>query len=1718
MLFILFAYPLMSSTGYSQEIFSEFFESNSLANWTSTGTWATGASVLNGTYSAICAGGGGTLGYQNISNITSLVGYNGTANTLNMSFSVTINNADAGEGFRFWYYNGSVWNNSNSTVSASGNTDFVYINYTVLIPRANQSTFQMRFACNVSASATEDCNVDNIRVIGAQLGVLQDTTPPNIMDWKWNVTNASNYSSTQGYQFNATVTDTTGISYVWVEQNFTGTLVNTTVTSCGTNIYCYNVSPLEANPISYYMKWWANDSSANHNLNNSDYVHYYQVNKSYIPITLYINGTNGDKTANNASTGNFTANFSASYSFNITLYTNLTGTMVLWDGQNSPLRNYTLLNQYVARSGYLIIANFSNANFTYAQANHSLSLNESNQPNINNWKWNVTNATNYSSTQGYQFNATIVDPNLDKVWIEHNFSGVLVNYSVATVVGNEYSYTNQTLGANLISYYMKWYANDTYGNTNTTDSVHYYQVNKSVGSVTLKLNGTLGDITMFYGTKTNASGATPYGTLKLYRNGSDVTSENDTYVTLAVGYYNYTASSLGNQNYTAVNLSRFVTVNKANQILTLTPSPSSIIVYGTSLTMTGAGNSSLANLYKNETLMTNPFNGILAVGDYNFTWNTTGNENYSANSTSIIATVNKAQSFSSLILIPVSPIIYGTVGNWSCSLNVSFMPSLYRNETDISAENNLDIVRGAGDYLVNCSWLGNENYTGSENSSVYAVNQASQSLMLTADPSTAITYGTSLTMTGSGNQTSAELYRNGTLISNPYMETLGAGDYNFTWSSAGNENYSANSTSVAVSVSKASSMANLVLVPASPMVYGATSNFSCSLNVSGTPVLLINGSDMSAQNGLNIVRGAGIYLVNCTWAGNENYTGNENSSFYTIDKANLSIVLYINGNDGDMALVNDSDANFTVYANYSPPTGYSLGFNSSVALYKMNETSGDLIDSSDGNFIGNIIEYGAVPSQTGHILGSRGIYDSSNYFLKNVDSYGGLDSWTISLWFKPTVDVPNDNQQWFHSNGATYSLGYGIRWNLGGAQFQTSKIGNPVTCDLLQTMTLSSAKWYLVVGAYNATTGNCSLWINDTFVFSSMPATNDAEKTGQVITVGSNQGIVEFASEFYIEQVALWNFSLTQADIDWLYNDGAGRDYSQPAPPSIPLYLYTNLSGTMQLWDNGSSPQFTNITALSQYPSGSYFIKANWSGDANYNPSEDSHILNLTIFNYPLNITSYKVNVTSGNDYTVGQGYEFNATIADANGIDSVWFESNFSGALVNYTVLAHDGDEYYYDYGQLGAGYYGYKWFANDTIGNLNDSEPVQYYLINRSASSVVLDVAPSSPIIYGTASNFSCSLNVSFQPSLYRNLTDITAENNVFVVRPVGTYLVNCTWAGNENYTGSEQTTVYVINNEVVPPTIGSLKVNVTNGGNYTFGQGYQFNATVADASGISYVWIEANFTGILVNTTVATNVSAEYYFNAGVLGVGNYSYKWYANDTVGNVNNSMPAQTYQVKTGYLPIQLLINGVDGDVSAYNNTGTVLNFTVQLGQPFNVSIYTNLNGSMILWAYGESPLMNYTNANDSIAGTYTILANWSGNANYSSSNASHLLYLTVYVPPVPSPVVLSVVTDKPSYLPSVNMSFTIYTNQTNTTYRIIAENGTVLFSSPPINGTGVFKFNWVSPPLTGAYLISAQAGNTTADRPFYVYKGFWDIPFEPLVLLMAGIIAFIIAYLFFWR
>ncbi len=160
------------------------------------------------------------------------------------------------------------------------------------------------------------------------------------------------YSSTQVYQFNSTWNGT--ISTVLLEWNASGTVVNYTATSVGSNAYRVNFTGLAAGAYSY--KWHANDTLNNF---NSTSLQTYQVLVANNTVRLYLNGSQ----ANLTQTYNATLNVTAVSDFG-TVQLFLNGALV-----SNPF------NQTLGVGNYTFLANVSStANFTAANASWNLTV------------------------------------------------------------------------------------------------------------------------------------------------------------------------------------------------------------------------------------------------------------------------------------------------------------------------------------------------------------------------------------------------------------------------------------------------------------------------------------------------------------------------------------------------------------------------------------------------------------------------------------------------------------------------------------------------------------------------------------------------------------------------------------------------------------------------------------------------------------------------------------------------------------------------------------------------------------------------------------------------------------------------------------------------------------------------------------------------------------------------------------------------------------------------------------------------------------------------------------------------------------------------------------------------------------------------------------------------------------------------------------------------
>jgi len=166
---------------------------------------------------------------------------------------------------------------------------------------------------------------------------------------------------------------------------------------------------------------------------------------------------------------------------------------------------------------------------------------------------------------GKEYGFQIDWENADNVTFESDFTGANTNYTMyspnyikntsTTTYWINFTQGNITTAAH--SY--KWYAaNDTA--ENATESVAYTITQATSNAVLSVLPAT----PITYGTATTAYCAedSPEAVGVLERNSSDVTSENDTAITLGAGSYNYTCSVSVTENYTADSESVAYLINK----------------------------------------------------------------------------------------------------------------------------------------------------------------------------------------------------------------------------------------------------------------------------------------------------------------------------------------------------------------------------------------------------------------------------------------------------------------------------------------------------------------------------------------------------------------------------------------------------------------------------------------------------------------------------------------------------------------------------------------------------------------------------------------------------------------------------------------------------------------------------------------------------------------------------------------------------------------------------------------------------------------------------------------------------------------------------------------------------------------------------------------------------------------------------------------------------
>ncbi|GAG35607.1 unnamed protein product, partial [marine sediment metagenome] len=202
---------------------------------------------------------------------------------------------------------------------------------------------------------------------------------------------------------------------------------------------------------------------------------------------------------------------------------------------------------------------------------------------------------------------------------------------------------------------------------------------------------------------------------------------------------------------------------------------------------------------------------------------------------------------------------------------------------------------------------------------------------------------------------------------------------------------------------------------------------------------------------------------------------------------------------------------------------------------------------------------------------------------------------------------------------------------------------------------------------------------------------------------------------------------------------------------NISKYNITNSTGGLiqsgtnnSVYDNYY--QFTDSVNVAGLADDNYTITAYAKDSVGYESTEQSiFIVDKTDPLYS-NIVEYPTDPAT---YSPSQNYQFNITWTDTH-LDEVILE--FDGT--NYTDAVQNGNVFSKTFGPLATGTHNYTWYANDTLGNQNNTGLLSY---NISQATTILTLTidqPSWSVINGTQTNVSCYAdNAVVNISLYRN-----------------------------------------------------------------------------------------------------------------------------------------------------------------------------------------------------------------------------------------------------------------------------------------------------------------------------------------------------------------------------
>jgi len=423
----------------------------------------------------------------------------------------------------------------------------------------------------------------------------------------------------------------------------------------------------------------------------------------------------------------------------------------------------------------------------------------------------------------------------------------------------------------------------------------------------------------------------------------------------------------------------------------------------------------------------------------------------------------------------------------------------------------------------------------------------------------------------------------------------------------------------------------------------------------------------------------------------------------------------------------------------------------------------------------------------------------------------------------------------------------------------------------------------------------------------------DCEENGSVLSSGNNTLIVDtqkpsFAlANFSNQNNILGNFSFVVTDA---------------APSTImncSLYIDGNLTFRNLSVIHNTYTNFTNLTT--ELAEGTHnmtftcFDTGNGTADMNVNSTTVS--FNITRKPTFTAITYTALNSTFGEvSFTARAGVNAIASTTNC----SLYFDGNTSARISwNASVVNNSAATFTNSTASLSEGAHTANITCYDSADVVSNATGVAFTADRTAPTSVTLSypanssyVANNSQFKFTAIDAVSSTLNCTLFVENGTFSTNITVVNNTvttfssinlqgnFTTNQALNWNVTCRDAGLNLLSSSNRT----VRTDFGAPVNGTLSGPTAIDYNYSTTATYAFSAVFNDSlSGVNKVWVLINQTTNMNSTAVIRTIFANYtltingstnYSNAtlGPLPAGNYTYTFYVNDSVGNINSTAAA----------------------------------------------------------------------------------------------------------------------------------------------------------------------------------------------------------------------------------